>query len=73
LVHGDIARAQAWTEMLALRVSDMYNFSILHNSFYGEDEIERLEVFKKHVSERLPHRTFTYDTKELMKWKSKID
>ena len=70
IVYGDIGRAQAWTDLLASRVKDVYNFSIKNNPIYGEEEKERLEAFEKDKSKHFPDRTFIYDTKELMKWKN---
>jgi hypothetical protein len=66
IVLGDIARTQAWTDMLASRIPDVYNFTILTDPYYGEKEEDRRKAFEEHVSKRLPDRTFDFDTKKLI-------
>jgi len=77
-VLQEIGKPSAWTELLASRINDVYDFSILNHGIkdlekfpYGGTEEERLKAFEKNVSERLPRRTFTYDTNKLMEWKNK--
>jgi hypothetical protein len=62
IVYGDIARTQAWTDMLASRIPDAYDFTILTNPAHGDTEAQRLKAFEKHVSKRPPDRTFDFDT-----------
>lgn len=66
IVYGDIDRAKAWTEMLALRISDVYKFSIKTNSTYGETEEQRLKAFNKNLHENRPRRTFNFNAKKLI-------
>jgi hypothetical protein len=70
----EIGKPAAWTEMLASRVPDVYDFGILHHGMkdhekypYGGTEEERNKVFDEQAKRNEPARTFTFKTEELLK------
>lgn len=77
-VLQDIGLGLAWLEMLASRVSDEYDLSLLsprYGTYKTEEEADTdmkriqkktLEDFEKHARENSPSRTFNFNTEQLL-------
>ncbi len=73
-VLEDIGRPIAWTEMLASKIDDVYDFDILNHGLkdqekypYGGTERQRNKAFDDDAFQKRPARTFTFNTEELLK------